>query len=148
MTETAQLALITMIGATLTGLIAAIPGILGYLKGRENAEKITQLSLDVDGRLSELLAANKAQAHAEGVIQGGIDAERPVGEGEAKALQILEEAKERAIRMLEEARVLAQAHLNNAAEARRENTAALGENDLPDGGLGDGPRGGMREGGR
>lgn len=79
MSETAQLALITMLGSVLTGLIAAIPGILGYLKGRQNAARLDDVAATMNGHMTNLIAKTDALAHAEGVIEGG-KAEGVLGE--------------------------------------------------------------------
>lgn len=122
MTESVWLALIALAG---TSLASTVSSVLAYLKSRDNQKQIHQLSLNVDGRLSQLLATTEARAHAEGVIQGGVDDRGP---GQERAMAIIATARREALRTLETARLLAQDHLNSAHLERVENTLAVDAN--------------------
>lgn len=58
---------VAVIGTIIT---AAIPGVLAWLKSRQTEKSIGELHILINSRLTELLKASAAAAHAEGNIQG------------------------------------------------------------------------------
>ena len=63
MSEAVKVALIVSIAPTLAAVFSMVISI-------KNRSKLDQLSINIDGRLSELLAVSKRADHADGVVQG------------------------------------------------------------------------------
>ncbi len=64
-----------MTDAVLVGLIAAVPGTLAAIGGLITAIRVGGLKLEINGRMTELLAATKAENQATGHA-AGVEAER------------------------------------------------------------------------
>lgn len=54
-------------------LLVFFTAVVNYFAGKKRDEKIMQLTVNVDGRLTELLALTAKSAHAEGKIDGAAE---------------------------------------------------------------------------
>ena len=62
-----------MIQLLTTGL-SAIAGILAFLKARQVGEKVQQISINIDGKMAEWVAINRAEARATALKEGADEA--------------------------------------------------------------------------
>lgn len=54
-------------------VLVFLTAIVNYFAGKKRDEKIMQLTVNVDGRLTELLALTAKSSHAEGKIEGATE---------------------------------------------------------------------------
>jgi hypothetical protein len=57
-----------MSDVVIVAIIAALPGVLAAILGRQNRNKLEQVSGQIDGRLTELLELTRKSSHAAGML--------------------------------------------------------------------------------